>query len=62
MSEVFRVLKPGGYFEIRDCDPVLKNLGPTGTQVFENCRILYTHFINYTYINSSTYLSCLVRP
>ncbi|ORE00947.1 hypothetical protein BCV72DRAFT_237226 [Rhizopus microsporus var. microsporus] len=42
MSEVFRVLKPGGYFEIRDCDPVLKNLGPTGTQVFENF-VSYVH-------------------
>ncbi|KAI9272435.1 S-adenosyl-L-methionine-dependent methyltransferase [Sporodiniella umbellata] len=35
MSEINRVLKPGGYFEMRDCDPVLKNTGPLGLKLYE---------------------------
>lgn len=47
MSEISRVLKPGGYFEMRDCDPVMKNTGPIGTQLYEDrkntCMNLFLH-------------------
>lgn len=39
-----RVLKPGGYIEIRDIDPVIKNSGPTTEAIFSNCKV-YPMFI-----------------
>lgn len=40
MSEVNRVLKPGGYVEMRDCDPIMKNTGPIGTNLYKNRKYL----------------------
>ncbi|CAO3682951.1 unnamed protein product [Rhizopus stolonifer] len=52
MSEINRVLKPGGYFEMRDCDPVMKNTGPIGTQLYEDLdkHIHKHHNIDSTWI------------
>ncbi|KAG1380873.1 hypothetical protein G6F61_003669 [Rhizopus arrhizus] len=51
MSEVNRVLKPGGYVEMRDCDPIMKNTGPIGTNLYKNLgeHIYNSHDIDATW-------------
>ncbi|KAG1141329.1 hypothetical protein G6F38_008500 [Rhizopus arrhizus] len=34
-GEIKRVVKPGGFVEFRDIDPILKNIGPTTYKLFE---------------------------
>ncbi|CEP10542.1 hypothetical protein [Parasitella parasitica] len=34
MKEIKRLLKPGGYIELRDIDPILGNMGPTTYELF----------------------------
>ncbi|KAI7906211.1 uncharacterized protein BX663DRAFT_483832 [Cokeromyces recurvatus] len=34
LSEINRVLKPGGYIELRDIDPIIKNPGPITDDIF----------------------------
>lgn len=38
MKEIKRVVKPGGYVEFRDIDPMLKNMGPHTYKVFKHCE------------------------
>ncbi|KAG1046411.1 hypothetical protein G6F43_011103 [Rhizopus delemar] len=35
VREIKRVVKPGGFVEFRDIDPILKNIGPTTYKLFE---------------------------
>ncbi|KAI9482754.1 MAG: hypothetical protein EXX96DRAFT_498351 [Benjaminiella poitrasii] len=36
LNEINRVLKPGGYLEMRDIDPIIKNTGPTTDKIFSS--------------------------
>lgn len=40
LGEIYRVLKPGGYVELRDIDPIIKNPGPTADKFFSDCKYL----------------------
>lgn len=40
VKEIKRVLKPGGYVECRDIDPMLKNMGPATEKLFKNYPLL----------------------
>lgn len=37
MKEIKRLLKPGGYVELRDIDPMLRNMGPISYNFFARC-------------------------
>lgn len=43
LNEMNRVLKPGGYIEIRDIDPIIKNPGPVTDAVFSDCKPLHLY-------------------
>jgi ubiquinone/menaquinone biosynthesis C-methylase UbiE len=38
VKEINRVLKPGGYVEFREVDPVVRNTGPRTQRLFQECR------------------------
>ncbi|KAI8380854.1 S-adenosyl-L-methionine-dependent methyltransferase [Blakeslea trispora] len=51
MRELSRVLKPGGYMEVREVDPILQNRGPTTDFFFSNFaqRMLEHHQVDITW-------------
>ncbi|KAI8875070.1 S-adenosyl-L-methionine-dependent methyltransferase [Backusella circina FSU 941] len=51
IGEICRVLKPGGYIEMRDLDPVIKNPGPVSSSVFGDytARMNQLHSIDVTW-------------
>ncbi|GAA5806241.1 hypothetical protein HPULCUR_011772 [Helicostylum pulchrum] len=54
LSEINRVLKPGGYVELRDIDPTIKNPGPTGSELFSDftAHMLKLHTVDVTWTQS----------
>ncbi|KAI8983118.1 hypothetical protein BDB01DRAFT_723256 [Pilobolus umbonatus] len=37
-KEINRILKPSGYVELRDIDPVIRNPGPSANSIFSTCK------------------------
>ncbi|CAO3657443.1 unnamed protein product [Mucor hiemalis] len=51
LGEIYRVLKPGGYVELRDIDPIIKNPGPTADKFFSDfvMRMSQLHSVDVTW-------------
>lgn len=62
MKEIKRLLKPGGYVELRDIDPMLNNMGPISSKFFAKCKILVIQydiifeFISSLFLDSSPFV------
>lgn len=41
MKEIKRLLKPGGFIELRDIEPMLGNMGPVTYNFFAKCNYKY---------------------
>lgn len=52
MNEIKRLLKPGGYIELRDIEPMLGNTGPVSYNFFVNCKYEY---VKWYHLNLSHY-------
>jgi hypothetical protein len=60
VSEINRVLKPGGYVEFRDIDPAIKNPGPTANKFFSNCKYSLPVFFHSIQFISTHFFSIKV--
>jgi ubiquinone/menaquinone biosynthesis C-methylase UbiE len=49
VREIRRVVKPGGYVEFRDLDPMLRKMGNKSSNIFERCEFI----LNYNKKNTN---------